>query len=217
MSVWSTILKIAPYAAAPFTGGASLAAVPFTSAIGSTASGAAKGMASNRGTQIDVGLAEQKVRQDQQDAYQRAQLAKSQEDRTSLTDAMKKLAVSEYRANAQPYTPPVFHSNVAGVRDFTPATPANLGIPGPMSDFERAGPAGMQQEIMKRLAGQSTMPVMPPNPYEAGNQYTVDPKLRKGGIWEKIFNILGPAASIYGAARGSRGGSAINSDSSINT
>jgi hypothetical protein len=216
MSVWSTILKIAPYAAAPFTGGASLLAAPLTSAIGSAASGAAQGMASNRGTQIGVSLAEQQARQDQQDAYQRAQLAKSQEDRASLTDAAKKLAVSEYRANAQPYTPPTFHSQVTG-RDFTPATPANIGTPGPMSDFERAGTAGMQQEIMKRLAGQSTMPVMPPNPYEAGNRYTVDPRLLKGSLWEKILNIVGPAASIYGAARGSRGGSAINSDSSINT
>lgn len=139
----------------------------------------------NRATQMAAELAQEQNRLEQQDAFQRAQLAKSQEDRVSLTDAAKKLAVSEYRANAQPYTPPTFTSNVAGVKPFTPVTPTNLGTPGPMSDFERAGTAGLQQEIMKRLAGNSTAPVMPPNPYD--NPYTIPTKLPdKRSIWEKI-------------------------------
>lgn len=143
----------------------------------------------NRATQMAAEFAQQQARQQQQDAYQKAQLEKSVEDRASLTDAMKKLATSEYRANAQPYTPPTFHSNVAGVRDFIPATPANIGTPGPMSDYERAGTAGMQQEIMKRLAGNSTVPVLPSNPYQS--PYTVPNKLPdKRSVWEKIGSFL---------------------------
>ncbi len=143
----------------------------------------------NRASQMAAELAQEQNRLNQQDAFQRAQLAKAQEDRASLTDAAKKLAVSEYRANAQPYTPPTFTSNVAGVKPFTPATPANLGTPGPMSDFERAGTAGLQQEIMKRLGGQSTVPVMPPNPYD--NPYTIPSKLPdRRSVWEKIGSFF---------------------------
>ena len=197
MSAWGKIAKIAGIAgagvAAPFTGGASLGVIPtLIGAGGAAISGATEQAAQNRAGQVSADVAQQQLRQQQQDAYERAIEA----SRKERGDAIKQLATSEYRANAQPYTPPTFHSNVTG-KDFTPATPANIGTPGPMSEFERQGTAGLQQELMKRLSGEQNLP---PNPYE--HPYTIDPKLLKQSVWEKLGNILGPAATAYGTLAG---------------
>jgi hypothetical protein len=51
MSIWRTLAKIGSVAAAPFTGGASLAGIPMIDAIGQTAAGTAAGRQQGRETQ----------------------------------------------------------------------------------------------------------------------------------------------------------------------
>jgi hypothetical protein len=62
----------------------------------------------------------------------------------------------------------------------------------------------------------------PDNPYAQQaiapqTNFTIDPKLLKGSIWEKLLGIGGAGATAYGAARSGSSGTRINSDSSINT
>lgn len=55
------VLKIGAAAAAPFTGGASLAAMPVIDAIGGAASSGAQGMAANRGANADLEVQRQQT------------------------------------------------------------------------------------------------------------------------------------------------------------
>lgn len=56
MGFWSTMGKIGAGIAAPFTGGASLGAIPFIDALGQTASGTAQGRAEGRKSEAEIQL-----------------------------------------------------------------------------------------------------------------------------------------------------------------
>lgn len=63
MSFWSTLGKIGAGVAAPFTGGASLSAIPMIDAIGGVASGVAGGRAQGRMTEAEMQMARDRLLQ----------------------------------------------------------------------------------------------------------------------------------------------------------
>lgn len=129
MSFWSGLGKIAAVGAAPFTGGASLSALPLIDALGAGAGAASQASASNRGTQAQL-LMDQDV----------MRLRARDDQRTGETDAMRKLAQTGYLQR--------------GGADFKPSTPYSYSFgPQGATDAQKQGAATLEQELLKRLQG----------------------------------------------------------------
>lgn len=137
MGFLSTLGKIGAGIAAPFTGGASLAAIPAIDAIGAGMSGAAGSMAHNRGTQAQLEL-------DSQRQIEEQLLRREMEKRTARNDAMRQSVFGSMLANYQPQARP------AGM----PQSPFNLGDIG-----SRALQFG-SQDALGRLQGGDQMPAL---------------------------------------------------------
>lgn len=120
--------KIGAGVAAPFTGGASLAAIPAIDAIGAAAGAGSQASAQNRGTKLqalmDQDLMRLRVRDDQ---------------RTMERDALKKLAQTGYLK--------------AGGSTFQPSTPYSYSFaPRAASDAQKQAASTLEEELMKRMA-----------------------------------------------------------------
>lgn len=178
MGIWSTLGKLGAIGAAPFTGGASLSALPAIDAIGAGLGAASQGMASNRGAQFQGQMELDRLLMDRDQQLFGNQLAAAQEGRTSASDALAKLFATGRVLNpgARPQLSPY---SVA---------------PRMASDAERQGASALQAEVLARLQGG--------NPISAPEQrpLNVDPKLLKSGLLERIFGIAGAGATVYGAA-----------------
>lgn len=168
-------------AAIPFTGGASMAALPAILGAGGAALGAiGQGKAMNRDAQFSGQLDLEKLLMERDAQAFNQQIARAQEGRTSGTDAWRKLLAAEHvgtpgaRPNVSPYGVPQRQATEA----------------------ELFGADQMKQEVMKRLQGGNpiTLPAM--------RQPAVDPNLLKAGAFEQLAGYLSPALSVLGQARG---------------
>jgi hypothetical protein len=190
MSIWSTLAKIGGAVAAPFTGGASLALPALFEAGGAALGGASQASASNRGAQIEAAIEQERLRQQQEKNYREALVQREQEGRASATDAFRKLQQTSYLMNRADYTPTSVTSQGKPLRL------ASFGF-GPKSatESEITGADALRTEVLKRLTQGNAIPEV-----QAPSPFTIDPKLLKGSIWEKLAGIAGPALSLYGAA-----------------
>jgi len=100
MSFLSILGKLGAGVAAPFTGGASLGAIPLIDALGAGASNAAKSMAQNRGTSAELTLDANKQFEDE---LMRRELEK----RASRNDALKQSVFASLLGQYQPAQRPV--------------------------------------------------------------------------------------------------------------
>jgi hypothetical protein len=138
MSIFSILGKLGAVAGAPFTGGASLAALPMIDALGKGASSAAQSMAGNRGTNAELTL-------DANDQFERELLARELEKRASRNDALRQSIFGSMLAQ--------YHA---------PQRPA--GISG--SPFASLGATGMQAadfgaaDALRRLQAGDTLPAL---------------------------------------------------------
>lgn len=181
MSLWKTLGKIGSFAAAPFTGGASLSAIPVIDAIGGGASSAADSMASNRGTQIDIEFEKLREKRQQEQDFFDAILRREQERRAAGNDAWKKLQQASYISNWAPRPGP----NVS---------PYTKPLVAPANDIvAMARTPEMWAELSKRAAYQDPyggeMPTRAPD-------FTGVDKRRDPGFWEKLVGVAGAAAPI---------------------
>src|SRR5574341_157355 len=204
MGFWSTLGKIgkiagtvAPFALAPFTGGASLGLGGLTGGLGGAA--AAGGLASKIGTIAglagiggdiagNIAAGKAKNRGEQLAAQQNQQqfdVLRSAEDRATLNNAWKRALNSEFVRNYQGYKPATLHSNVLG----TDRTLPSFGIARttPYDPRLLAEAAGMDKEAGTRLINGSTLPAR------------ADMSLTKPSGWETAAGIIG--TGLTGASR----------------
>jgi hypothetical protein len=184
MGLWSILGKVGAGVAAPFTGGASLAAIPAIDAIGAGLGAASQGMASNRGAQFQGQLdLERLLMQRDQNAFQN-QITREQEGRAGQSDAFRKMFA------AQRVSSPAARPNV------TPYAAA----PRMATGAELSGADALTQQVLARLQGGN--PISMP----AQRPMNVDPRLLKAGKLESIFGLLSPALGAYSAIRGANNG-----------
>jgi hypothetical protein len=193
MSLWSTLAQIGGIAAAPFTGGASLA-IPAALEVGSKALGAAaNSSASNRSAQVQADIEQERLRQQSQRDFWQALVAREQEGRASGTDALKKLQQTSYLENRTGYRPTTLSTSVGS------KTLPSFGFgPAASTEADVTGAQALRNEVMKRLQGGNAIPEVP-NPYE--NPFMLPE--RHAGFWEKFAGIaspiLGTASALYGS------------------
>jgi hypothetical protein len=138
MGLFSVLGKIGAGIAAPFTGGASLAAIPMIDAIGGGASSAAQSMANNRGSAAELTL-------DANDQFERQLLARELEKRNARNDALRQSIFSSLLAQYQ-----------------APQRPAGM----PASPFANLGAVGLDatqfaaQDALNRLRAGDTLPAL---------------------------------------------------------
>lgn len=162
MSFWSALGKIGAVAGAPFTGGASLSAIPVIDAIGAAAGAGSQAAASNRGTKLSALM--------DQDAMR---MRAAQEQRTSESDALRKLAQAKYISDGGAH----FKSTTPYSYSFAPEAPG-------VKQHEAA--TLLENEMMKRLS----------NPMQLSDYG----KQMNPGFWEKFGGMFGAGASAYGGA-----------------
>ncbi len=182
MSWWKTLAQIGLVGAAPFTGGASLAAMPLVNAIGSGASAAADSMAKNRGTELSAGLDANKQFED---------------------ELLKREAFNQQSQNNN-LRQSVFSSLLAGYQP--PARPAGI-----TSAFASPGQPGQDalnftaKDALAKLQGGPALSL--PTNTDMADPRAMAAQLSKSSAWEKLLGILGAGASAYGATAGKGGGS----------
>lgn len=101
MAFWSKLGKLAAIGAAPFTGGASLAAVPMIDAIGSTLSSAAKGSADQRVGENSQAATAAQIAGTQANQQFQNQLASSNYSNQSADRATKRAILMALMGGAQ--------------------------------------------------------------------------------------------------------------------
>jgi hypothetical protein len=194
MSIWSTLGKIGAIGAAPFTGGASLGAIPLIDAFGNVAGEVAKGREANRNTQ-----AGQNFNQDQ---------LRLRADENRLASAKFNAAMPGQRANDA-----VRGDTLANIQDaaFT-GSGRDLGITGGLRPSLLSGQtralgqamgaaasgntgAGAQMDpgraaLLQQLAG-SYQPFQPnfTTPTELPKANALDAILQLGGITGKFAHL----------------------------
>lgn len=131
MGFWSGLASLGGIAAAPFTGGASLALV------GRGASAASQGMANNRASQAELAL-------DANEQFERALLARELEKRNARNDALRQSVFGSLLANYQP----------SGLGAPGRVSPFNLGNTG-TSALTLAS-----QDALSRLQNPNALPAM---------------------------------------------------------
>lgn len=184
----SILGSIGSVAAAPFTGGTSLAWLPAALGAGGAALGAiGQSKTQNRdaqlGAQFDLQgllLGREGLETARDRDYVDQSLAREQEGRTSGTDAWKKLIAAQRTINPGP-RPQLSPYSVA---------------PRQTTDVERAGADAMTQEVMARLQGGNSMAM--PTRREALPMPAMDPKLMQPGGMESAAGWLAPILSFLG-------------------
>lgn len=186
MSFWKGLLKGAAVAGAPFTGGASLAAIPMIDAIGGGASAAADSMTNNRSQQGNIEAEKLRLNQGQENNYFNTLLDADKQRNQNADSAFKRLLNITYMGSPERVTTP----GVAGKysRPIAGVTPAQYDMAqGPLRD-----------ETYNR-ATYGTDPLGGQMPTRTLDFSALD-KTGKSSIWEKLLGIGGSAAQMYGAA-----------------
>lgn len=177
MSFWSALGKIGAGIAAPFTGGASLAAIPAIDAIGKAAGGAAGAMANNRGAAGAMKL-------DEQAQFEQQLLAREEEKRRARNDAMKQSVYASLLGQFHPGARP------AGIS----ASPfASLGAGGTMAANE-VGSQSMRRLLQPDLVNPSAPPAL--------TRLDLSKEL-KPSLWEKLLGAGSVAAPLLSGVIGS--------------
>lgn len=130
-----------------------------------------------------------------QDAFERALIAREEENRAAEKEARARVTQDEYNINRKPFVAPTIRSNVAGVK---PQTVTDWGIgrtQGPTENEIAALTADRDRARDRLMAG----PNLPPLPNLAQDPYYTQPSenLNPGG-WERAGRIAGPTVSIWG-------------------
>lgn len=175
---WGSILKglgkVGAGIAAPFTGGASLMAIPMIDAIGAGAGAASQASASNRGTKADLML-------QQQGQLEQQLLAREAEKRDAQRSAYRAAMAGDYAANWKPLTRP------AGVPSAgTQPMSQNAIDTGNM--LYNQGRMRLGADDLNTRDSMSGMP--------AYRNLTNDKEFKKTlspGFWEKLGGIVGAA------------------------
>lgn len=174
--------KIGAVAAAPFTGGASMTALPFLDAIGKGAGAASQSAAQNRGTQAELHM-------DLQDQLENQLLSREFNTRAAQEAARKQSVMGDLAANWSPAARPT------GIPTISFGGPSARGQSAGSELFEQA----MSRLRQPDIAQQTGMP--------AFKDLSKDPKFQKtqkSGFLEKLGGVAGFAAPIIGAF-GNRG------------
>lgn len=194
MSFFGKLGKIllggAGIAAAPFTGGASLAGTigGIAGAAGSALGSAAQASASNRGSQLEAEVVRESLDQARQREAFDQSMQYERESRESAADAYKRERVSQYLDSPQAR---------AGYK------PADISIAGTkMSSFGFGPQATSQAEVdaarqYAQQNAQGSFETRVPRPTDPG-KYELDPDLLKGSTAERLSGYLGGGLSAYG-------------------
>lgn len=186
---WLKMLaKGAAVAGAPFTGGATLAAIPAIDAIGAGMSAAADGMAKNRGAKTQLEMDKIGATQTGQRDMVSALLARDQAQQGAVGDSMRRLSSLSYLGD------PAHQIQTPGLSTYSKALP---GVPQGMSEL--AQNPTMLKSLMERATSQHDplggfMPTMP--------DFSGADKASKAGLLEKILGIGGAVAGAYGGMSG---------------
>jgi len=172
MGFLSTLGQIGAGIAAPFTGGASLAAIPALGALGSVASGAAKGSADQRLREGDQTLGYNRLLQQQAgDTFTAGNITQDRERKAALLQAL-----------------------LSGLQDFqvTPGNPAIASAMGQRTGGLRPSALTANSDILMQLLGQPSPRYAPP---DLAKQPTA-------GWGEKLLGGIGLGGSLLGALGG---------------
>jgi hypothetical protein len=181
MGFWDVLGKIGKTAAGFIPGVGPLIGAGI-SAAGDMASAGAETAAGNRGTKLDASLVEESLNQNRKRDFMDQLIARSQEGRTSSTDAWKKLQQGEYLGTAtEGYKP----KNGLPSYGFGPKA---------ATESERLAGASMRDESLKRFREGNPIPEV-----QDPGQFKLNPEYMNAGMWEKLGGILGPGLSTFGA------------------
>lgn len=187
MSFWKGLLKGAAGVAAPFTGGASLAAIPMIDAIGSGLSASSNSMTNNRSQKGNIEAEKLRLNQNQESNYFNTLLDADKQKNANADSAFKRLLNITYMGNPEAH---VKTPGVAGQYSRQIAGPSEAQVNmanGPLRDetYNRAtyGTDPLAGQMMNRELDFSALD-----------------KTGKSSIFEKLLGIAGAGASAYGAA-----------------
>ena len=179
MGFWSNFGKIfkiaAPIAAAPFTGGGSLAGL--LGAAGSGLGAISQAQATNRGEQFGGQMDLERLLLERERQAQGLAIDREQEGRAGAQDAWRRLQMAQ--RTLSPSTRPSLSPYSTPVRQAT--------------DAERQGADAMTAEVLARLQGGN--PIAAP----AAREMAVDPKLLQPGLWERIAGYGSAGLGILGS------------------
>jgi hypothetical protein len=185
MSFWKGLLKGAAGVAAPFTGGASLAAIPMIDAIGGGLSAASNSMTNNRSQQGNIEDEKLRLGQTQERNYFDTLLDADKARNNNAESAFKRLLNITYMGNPEAH---VTSPGVAGKYSRPIAGPSQAQVDmanGPLRD-----------ETYNR-ATYGTDPLQGQMPLRTQDYSALD-NTGKSSIWEKLLGIAGAGASAYG-------------------
>lgn len=192
MSFWAGLLKgVAKGAAgvaAPFTGGASLAAIPMIDAIGSGLGAASNSMTNNRSQQGNIEDEKLRLGQTQERNYFDTLLEADKQKNANAQSAFKRLLNVTYMGN------PDAHVTSPGI-----AGKYSRAIAGPSAAQVEMANGPLRDETYNR-ATYGTDPLQGQTPTRVQDYSAMD-KTGKSSIWEKLLGIGGAASSAYGAVR----------------
>src|SRR5262245_29182140 len=141
MSLFSNLLRVGGFVAAPFTGGASIPVTQALAAGGDALGRAGQANASNRGVQIEANLAQEQLRQNQAQAEFNRQQQHEQNSADLMRNAYRDALRGDYVASGGYQGPATGTVNVLGV----PRQLADYGF-GPK-------PATAEQQALARQFG----------------------------------------------------------------
>lgn len=214
MPDWSLLAKIGAIGAAPFTGGASLAALPAIGAIGQVAGGAAQGAANQRMAENQQALLQAQMRN--QDALARAGLQSANANtragmqntdnynRAGLDLQRKQFLQSEPNAQARQALAGSLLSRIQPVQ--IAGMPAGMGVRSSIIDAigpeaREAGSLLAQRGLSGLRNGPTQFDDLPP--VSLPDILNLPPaqiaEMQKSGLLEKIMGGLGLGASMVGA------------------
>lgn len=183
------VLKIGAAAAAPFTGGGSLAAMPVIDAIGGGATAASGAMTTDRSNKANLEATKLKLNQDQEQNYFKTLMDRDKAQNDNAASAFKRLLNVTYMGN------PEGHVKTPGL-----AGQYSRAIAGP-NDAQVNMSNGPLRDALYNRAAFLTDPLGGEAPTRTLDTSALD-KTGKSGFWEKLLGIAGGAASAYGSLRG---------------
>lgn len=180
MDFFKPIAKVAAGVAAPFTGGASLAAIPALDALGKASGAAANSMASNRGTKAELML-------DQNSSLEKELLAREQEKRDARKSSYRDMMVGNRTMNYQPLQRP------EGIRGSYTSTST--------TDGARTAGGALYNQALARMGAPDLSTYAANGGMPAYNNLANNPEFQgaqKSGFLEKLLGIGSVAAPIAG-------------------
>lgn len=165
----------------------------FLGAAGSGIGGASQAAANNRGVALDAELQAALLRQRQQEAYQDQLLARSRDDRESLSDAYGKSVAANRTLSSTGYKPAMISTVPGQAPSALPNFGTGFAAP---NDAQRADATALRSQVQPRLEQGSQLPAL-----QAPSLYQNDPRYMNPGAGERIGNWLGPILGGLGAQR----------------